>query len=53
MRLIGQLLGAALIGLVYALVLPIYGMFQILKALLLLHGSRRIVLINVPWYIEA
>jgi amino acid transporter len=26
---------------------------ELLKALLLLHGSRRIVLINVPWYIEA
>jgi hypothetical protein len=26
---------------------------EILKAFLLLHGSERIVLINVPWYIEA
>jgi amino acid transporter len=26
---------------------------ELLKALLLLHGSQRIVLINVPWYIEA
>jgi amino acid transporter len=26
---------------------------EILKALLLLHGSTRIVLINVPWYIQA
>ncbi|HXX19898.1 MAG TPA: APC family permease [Candidatus Acidoferrum sp.] len=26
---------------------------EILKALLLLHGSTRIVLINVPWYIRA
>jgi amino acid transporter len=26
---------------------------ELLKALLLLHGSRRIVLINVPWYIKA
>jgi amino acid transporter len=26
---------------------------EILKAFLLLHGSKRIVLINVPWYIEA
>jgi len=26
---------------------------EMLKALLLLHGSERIVLINVPWYIEA
>jgi amino acid transporter len=26
---------------------------EILKALLLLHGSERIVLINVPWYLEA
>jgi len=26
---------------------------ELLKALLLLHGSDRIVLINVPWYIEA
>ena len=26
---------------------------ELLKAFLLLHGSRRIVLINVPWYIEA
>jgi amino acid transporter len=26
---------------------------ELLKALLLLHGSGRIVLINVPWYIEA
>jgi len=26
---------------------------ELLKALLLLHGSRRIVLINVPWYIQA
>ncbi len=26
---------------------------ELLKALLLLHGSQRIVLINVPWYIKA
>lgn len=26
---------------------------ELLKALLLLHGSTRIVLINVPWYIKA
>jgi amino acid transporter len=26
---------------------------ELLKAFLLLHGSKRIVLINVPWYIEA
>jgi amino acid transporter len=26
---------------------------ELLKALILLHGSQRIVLINVPWYIEA
>jgi amino acid transporter len=26
---------------------------ELLKALLLLHGSKRIVLINVPWYIKA
>jgi amino acid transporter len=26
---------------------------ELLKALLLLHGSKRIVLINVPWYIQA
>ena len=26
---------------------------ELLKALLLLHGSRRIVLINVPWYLKA
>jgi amino acid transporter len=26
---------------------------ELLKALILLHGSKRIVLINVPWYIEA
>jgi len=26
---------------------------ELLKALLLLHGSQRIVLINVPWYIQA
>ena len=26
---------------------------ELLKALVLLHGSGRIVLINVPWYIEA
>jgi amino acid transporter len=26
---------------------------ELLKALLLLHGSERIVLINVPWYIKA
>ena len=26
---------------------------ELLKALVLLHGSRRIVLINVPWYIKA
>jgi amino acid transporter len=26
---------------------------ELLKALLLLHGSDRIVLINVPWYLEA
>jgi len=26
---------------------------ELLKALLLLHGSTRIVLINVPWYIQA
>jgi amino acid transporter len=26
---------------------------ELLKAFLLLHGSRRIVLVNVPWYIEA
>ncbi|HKV04048.1 MAG TPA: APC family permease [Candidatus Acidoferrales bacterium] len=26
---------------------------ELLKAFLLLHGSRRIVLINVPWYIKA
>jgi len=26
---------------------------ELLKALLLLHGSKRIVLINVPWYLKA
>ena len=26
---------------------------ELLKALILLHGSQRIVLINVPWYIKA
>ncbi len=26
---------------------------ELLKALILLHGSQRIVLINVPWYLEA
>jgi amino acid transporter len=26
---------------------------ELLKALILLHGDRRIVLINVPWYLEA
>ena len=26
---------------------------ELLKALILLHGSQRIVLINVPWYIQA
>jgi amino acid transporter len=26
---------------------------ELLKALLLLHGSKRIVLINVPWYLDA
>jgi hypothetical protein len=26
---------------------------ELLKAFLLVHGSKRIVLINVPWYIEA
>jgi hypothetical protein len=26
---------------------------ELLKALLLLHGSKRIVLINVPWYLQA